>query len=78
MSKEIVVHSAWYSDDDEENYSVTNIYVDDSGNTIICVTSLDSGVYEEWHINGFYQGFRFISNKDLDSFQEKVSYEQVD
>lgn len=77
MSKEIVVHSAWYSDDDE-NYSVTNIYVDDSGNTIICVTSLDSGVYEEWCINGFYQGFRFISNKDLDSFQEKVSYEQVD
>ena len=78
MSKEIVVHSAWHSDDDDENYSVTNIYVDGSGNTIICVTSLDSGVYEEWHISGFYQGFRFISNKDLDSFQEKVSYEQVD
>ena len=41
MSKEIAVHSTWYSDDDDENYSVTNIYVDDSGNTIICVTGFD-------------------------------------
>ena len=65
MSDEIRVHSTWYSDDDDENYSVTNIYVDDSGNTIICVTSLDSGVYEEWHINGFYKVFRFISQESL-------------
>ena len=65
MSNEIRVHSAWYSDDDNENYSVTNIYVDVSGNTIICVTSLDSGVYEEWHIYGFYRGFRFISQESL-------------
>lgn len=72
MNKEITVYSTWYSDDDNENYSVTNIYVDDSGNTIICVTSLDSGVYEEWDINGFYRWFKFISKKDLDSFQEKV------
>ena len=65
MSNEIRVHSAWYSDDDDENYSVTSIYVDDSGNTIICVTSLDSGVYEELHINGFYREFRFISQESL-------------
>lgn len=65
MSNEIRVHSAWYSDDDDESYSVTNIYVDVSGNIIICVTSLDSGVYEEWHINGFYRGFRFISHESL-------------
>ena len=65
MSNEIRVHSAWYSDDDDENYSVTSIYVDDSGNTIICVTSLDSGVYEEWYINGFYRKFRFISQGSL-------------
>lgn len=65
MSKEVAVHSTWYSDDDDENYSVTNIYVDDSGNTIICVTSLDSGVYEEWHISGLYRGFRFISQESL-------------
>ena len=65
MSKEITVHSTWYSDDDDENYSVTNIYVDGSGNTIICATGFDSGVYEEWRINGFYRGFRFISQESL-------------
>lgn len=65
MSNEIRVHSAWYYKLEDENYAVTNIYVDDSGNTIICVTSLDSGVYEEWHINGFYRGFRFVSQESL-------------
>lgn len=65
MSNEIKVHSTWYSDDDNENYSVTNIYVDDSGNTIICVTSLDTEYYDEWHLHAFYRDFTFVSEESL-------------
>ena len=65
MSNEIRVHSTWYSNDDDENYSVTNIYVNENQDTVVCAHSLDTGSYDEWYLHDFYREFTFVSEESL-------------
>ena len=65
MSKAITRLSTWHNTSEDENYYVGDIYISDCGIAVVCVSSLDTGYYDEWFLHAFYREFTFVSEGSL-------------
>lgn len=66
MIKELTEEPTWnVLDSRGEMYTVNVNYRSSEGDTIIGLTSKDTGYYDEWFLHDFYREFTFVSEESL-------------